>query len=165
VLVDALPRNETGKLVRATLKALYEAYADAHRDPNPAALDGGSDHRPSAHGGSTPSVSAHSASDHSASDHTASVVLAIDADHPAYAGHFPGRPVLPGVVLLDAALTAIGDTTGQPLHARALASAKFLSPVTPGETLILEHRATPSGAIEFTISANARVVARGTVAL
>ena len=92
------------------------------------------------------------------------MVLPINDDHPAYAGHFPGRPVLPGVVLLDAALSAISDATGRPLSTRELASAKFLSPVTPGETLTLEQRTTASGAIEFTIRANERIVARGTVA-
>ena len=92
------------------------------------------------------------------------IVLPIHDDHPAYAGHFPGRPVLPGVVLLDAALSAISDATGRSLSTRELASAKFLSPVTPGETLTLEQRTTASGAIEFTIRANERIVARGTVA-
>lgn len=188
VLVDALPRNETGKLVRATLKALYDDYVDAHREPaasipsqplGHAPGDGGSVDGTQAAGSpvtpsSVPDDSGEPASVDNAHDNGASVanaspesisvILDIHADHPAYAGHFPGRPVLPGVVLLDAALSAIGDTTGQPLQARTLASAKFLSPVTPGETLVLEHRTTPSGAIEFTISAQARVVARGTVA-
>ena len=32
----------------------------------------------------------------------------VPADHPAFPGHFPGRPILPGVVLLDAVLQAAG---------------------------------------------------------
>ena len=36
----------------------------------------------------------------------------IAPDHPAFAGHFPGTPILPGVVLLDSALQAIAAATG-----------------------------------------------------
>ena len=36
-----------------------------------------------------------------------SVALAIAADHPAFAGHFPGRPLLPGVALLSEVLEAV----------------------------------------------------------
>jgi 3-hydroxymyristoyl/3-hydroxydecanoyl-(acyl carrier protein) dehydratase len=35
------------------------------------------------------------------------VALAIAADHPAFAGHFPGRPLLPGVALLSEVLEAV----------------------------------------------------------
>ncbi|RKP46603.1 AMP-binding protein [Pararobbsia silviterrae] len=135
VLVDALPRNETGKLVRATLKSLYERHVAAQKHARAPAQT-----------------------------NDAPLVLPIPHDHPAYAGHFPGRPVLPGVVLLDAALDAIAHDTGRAVSACALASVKFLSPVTPGETLTLERKASPSGAIEFTIRASERIVARGTVA-
>ena len=36
-----------------------------------------------------------------------SAVLAVARDHPAYEGHFPGQPILPGVVIL--AVAGLGD--------------------------------------------------------
>jgi 3-hydroxymyristoyl/3-hydroxydecanoyl-(acyl carrier protein) dehydratase len=36
----------------------------------------------------------------------------IEPDHPALDGHFPGRPVVPGVVLLDEALAAVAREAG-----------------------------------------------------
>lgn len=36
----------------------------------------------------------------------------IDPDHPSLAGHFPGRPIVPGVVLLERVLEAIELTHG-----------------------------------------------------
>ena len=36
----------------------------------------------------------------------------VPLDHPAFAGHFPGKPILPGVVLLDVALQTIAGASG-----------------------------------------------------
>lgn len=47
-------------------------------------------------------------------------------------GHFPGRPILPGVVLLDAAIAATG--LAGPLR---IEQVKFLQPCTPGLALSL----------------------------
>ncbi len=97
--------------------------------------------------------------------------LCIAADHPAFAGHFPGRPILPGVVLLDAAVhlltQAMRDSGGQAEGgAQAVcqvSSAKFLSPVSPGETLTIACTSTASGATRFDISSGGRKVATGTL--
>lgn len=61
--------------------------------------------------------------------------LSLPADHPALAGHFPGHPIYPGVVLLDAAIGAIEAHFATPV--RGLPVAKFLAPVRPGMTLML----------------------------
>jgi acyl-coenzyme A synthetase/AMP-(fatty) acid ligase len=50
------------------------------------------------------------------------------ASHPAFAGHFPGAPMVPGALLLAEALAALG-MAGAGLE---IASAKFLHPVGPG---------------------------------
>src|SRR5947209_5650655 len=89
--------------------------------------------------------------------------LPIAADHPAYAGHFPGTPVLPGVVLLDATIDAL-EKAGKGLPGCWLVSnAKFRSAVRPGEALTLHHETLPDGSIRFAIRTNDRAVANGLI--
>ncbi len=57
--------------------------------------------------------------------------LCIGADHPSLPGHFPGRPVVPGVVLLDR-IAALIQQGGAGRLAR-LEVVKFLAPVLPGQ--------------------------------
>ena len=64
----------------------------------------------------------------------------LDPGHPALAGHFPGRPLLPGVLLLDQVIAA---AAAQGVIVTRVQSAKFLQAVLPGETceIVLEARA------------------------
>ena len=66
--------------------------------------------------------------------------LSIAEDHPAFAGHFPSRPIVPGVVLLDHGLRALAIHRDAAVDARParIAAAKFLSFVGPGEPVRLE---------------------------
>jgi 3-hydroxyacyl-[acyl-carrier-protein] dehydratase len=81
--------------------------------------------------------------------------LPIAKDHPAYHGHFPGHPLLPGVVLLAEAMAAL-DASGW-----AVDHAKFLLPVEPGAPLTLTHEKLESGAVKFEIESPRGVVATG----
>ena len=90
--------------------------------------------------------------------------LAVAADHPAYSGHFPGQPVLPGVVLLDAALHALECSGREPSGGWTINSAKFQSTVRPGEALTLEHETLPNGSVRFAIRTADRAVASGILA-
>ena len=56
----------------------------------------------------------------------------IPADHPALPGHFPGQPIVPGVVLLDRVIEAIEAGHG-PLPPLRLPQVKFLQPLLPGQ--------------------------------
>lgn len=91
--------------------------------------------------------------------------LEVIADHPAYAGHFPGAPVLPGVVLLDAMLRQIASANTTVATQWQIAAAKFHSPVSPGEGLLLEQESLPDGSLRFSIRTDtvsaARLVATG----
>ncbi len=57
--------------------------------------------------------------------------LRIGADHPALPGHFPGRPIVPGVVLLETVLAGAERWLARSLRVGALQQAKFTRPLLP----------------------------------
>lgn len=78
------------------------------------------------------------------------------ADEPAFAGHFPEAPVLPGVVLIDAAIAIVGQALGRPLRLGHLATVKFVRTVAPGDVLDLDFKLLPDAARPRSIRATAR---------
>lgn len=68
--------------------------------------------------------------------------LKIGADHPALPGHFPGAPVVPGVVLLDHVILAAESWLAQPLTVASLVQAKFNSPLLPEQSAVLRLQLT-----------------------
>jgi 3-hydroxymyristoyl/3-hydroxydecanoyl-(acyl carrier protein) dehydratase len=87
--------------------------------------------------------------------------LSFAADHPAFAGHFPGNPVLPGVALLDAALAGLAAAGGVNLTECQLTAVKFHAFVRPGEALTLVSEMHADGSLRFTIHRAATLVASG----
>ena len=85
--------------------------------------------------------------------------LTVPADHPAFAGHFPGHPVVPGVVLLDAALAAVAADLGLALTGCRIAACKFVGAVRPGDPLELEFERSDNGRIHFALRSGDRPVA------
>jgi 3-hydroxyacyl-[acyl-carrier-protein] dehydratase len=86
-------------------------------------------------------------------------------DHPAFAGHFPGAPILPGVVLLDIALHVISNDRGTALDTCKIGSVKFLSPARPGDRLEIQHRSSINDTIHFEIAAGPRKIANGNLTI
>jgi 3-hydroxyacyl-[acyl-carrier-protein] dehydratase len=87
--------------------------------------------------------------------------LTIAAEHPALAGHFPGTPIVPGVLLLDEALRAVEQDQAAGAIRWRIGAAKFVSPVHPGEALTLEHERLGNGSLRFTVSRAGQPVAHG----
>ncbi|MCE1229699.1 MAG: thioester dehydrase [Firmicutes bacterium] len=63
--------------------------------------------------------------------------LRLDADHLAFEGHFPGNPILPGVIQVDWAIR-LGEEAFGPLgRFQGLQNLKFMDLARPGEELSL----------------------------
>lgn len=93
-----------------------------------------------------------------------SSTLSVAPDHPAFVGHFPGAPILPGVVLLDAVLQSIAASGRYATKAWQISSAKFHKVVSPGDTLTIDHEATATGGIRFRVTCANDSVASGVLA-
>ena len=87
--------------------------------------------------------------------------FSVDAEHPSFPGHFPGRPVLPGVVLLDRVARALGRAAGAGAQVTGIRLAKFHLPVLPGDKLHVELLAKGEGTVQFRIVRGEAVVADG----
>jgi 3-hydroxymyristoyl/3-hydroxydecanoyl-(acyl carrier protein) dehydratase len=85
----------------------------------------------------------------------------IPADHPSLPGHFPGRPLVPGVVLLERVVEAIETAHGD-LGALRLPQVKFLQPLLPGETARIELHGEPPR-WRFRVLRGTTLLARGEV--
>ncbi len=99
--------------------------------------------------------------------------LSVDAQNPIFAGHFPARPILPGVIMIEAvaqtAAVMMGSAAADATMGSALLAAvnrfKFFKPVLPGMILRIEtKKLTQVGTmacIEGTVSALGEKVASG----
>ncbi|MDR0735072.1 MAG: hypothetical protein LBG16_05275 [Elusimicrobiota bacterium] len=59
----------------------------------------------------------------------------LPADFPAFAGHFPGEPVLPAVAQIQMAVFVIGARAGRAAKLKEIKKAKFSAPVRAGEEI------------------------------
>ena len=80
------------------------------------------------------------------------------ADDPVFAGHFPTRPILPGIFQLEIVRLAAGWTREKSFTVKEIAKAKFQRPILPGETLKLNLNLTEADGV---VSARANFTCGG----
>jgi 3-hydroxyacyl-[acyl-carrier-protein] dehydratase len=83
------------------------------------------------------------------------------ADHPSFAGHFPGRPIVAGVLLLERVADALRQWRGASV--RQVVDAKFLQPLLPEEDALIELADSGNGRYRFVITRGGDVILRGTL--
>lgn len=80
-------------------------------------------------------------------DHGATGVKNVTLGEPYFQGHFPSRPVMPGVLIIEAmaqtaavvVIATLGDTAlGKLVYFMSVENARFRRPVQPGDTLLLD---------------------------
>ncbi|WP_341817622.1 3-hydroxyacyl-ACP dehydratase FabZ [Wolbachia endosymbiont (group A) of Pherbina coryleti] len=69
----------------------------------------------------------------------------VTLNEPFFIGHFPGHPIMPGVLIIESlaqasAICVLGKETieNKVVYLRSIENAKFRKLVTPGDTLILQ---------------------------
>ncbi|PJK08022.1 hypothetical protein CO608_09160 [Lysobacteraceae bacterium NML08-0793] len=88
--------------------------------------------------------------------------LRIDPGHPCLPGHFPGQPVVPGVLLLDAVQAMLEEELGE-IAALRFVQVKFLRPLLPGQVAQLTLSTLDKGGWRFHIQHGEAVIASGEV--
>lgn len=89
-------------------------------------------------------------------------IVWVDPALPVFAGHFPGNPILPGVVQIDWLLASAEAAfpTAAGAFFSGLANIKFKAPVTPASWLRIQLESTPA-AVEFEVRDATRVCSQG----
>jgi 3-hydroxymyristoyl/3-hydroxydecanoyl-(acyl carrier protein) dehydratase len=84
----------------------------------------------------------------------------VPAQHPALAGHFPGNPVVPGVMVLDEVISAARSWLGVDYCLDRMAFAKFLVPLKPDETARIDL-VLHASRLDFSVCRGSRIFAKG----
>ena len=86
----------------------------------------------------------------------------IGADHPSLPGHFPGTPVVPGVVILDEILAALLESR-HGCYLTGVRTVKFLVPLKPGQpfTIYFSTEDDDAGEVNFSCRIENQMIVEG----
>lgn len=95
----------------------------------------------------------------------------VSFNEPFFNGHFPGNPVMPGVLIIEAlaqvgavAILSMPDWKGKTAYFAGIDKAKFKQKVVPGDVLMLETKIIkvkgPVGVGEATATVDGKVVCK-----
>jgi 3-hydroxymyristoyl/3-hydroxydecanoyl-(acyl carrier protein) dehydratase len=86
----------------------------------------------------------------------------IAADHPSLPGHFPGNPIVPGVVILDEVAAAVAQWRPG-FRLRDAPVVKFLRPLLPDQMFVIHLRASGDDKkqVEFRCAVDNHIIVEG----
>jgi 3-hydroxyacyl-[acyl-carrier-protein] dehydratase len=87
-------------------------------------------------------------------------LVRLDPAHAVFEGHFPGRPVVPGVCMLQMIASVIERAAGHPVVMTSLANVKYTAIIDPLETPEVRVAVTMKAG-ESGISASAEIRGNG----
>jgi len=90
-------------------------------------------------------------------------VLSFGHDHPSLEGHFPGYPVVPGVVLLSEVLDLLRRGSTRMMAVTGLPMVKFSSPLRPGERVTIRVDEDATALATFSCRVDGRLIASGAI--
>jgi 3-hydroxymyristoyl/3-hydroxydecanoyl-(acyl carrier protein) dehydratase len=90
------------------------------------------------------------------------VSRAIRANHPSLPGHFPGTPLVPGVVILDEVLAALVEWR-KDCQLTGIRSVKFLVPLKPEQPFTIGFSLSDdrAGEVNFCCRIDDRLIVEG----
>jgi 3-hydroxymyristoyl/3-hydroxydecanoyl-(acyl carrier protein) dehydratase len=93
---------------------------------------------------------------------TFEAIRLIRADHPSLPGHFPGAPLVPGVVILDEVLAALAELR-ENSQLSGIRLVKFLAPIQPEQafTISLSVKNEHAAEVNFCCRVEDRVIVEG----
>ena len=88
-------------------------------------------------------------------------LVKIKKHHPSLAGHFPGNPVVPGVVILEEVLETIRQVEPMMITLLGAPSVKFHSPLRPEEEVMIQLEPYQPQGRRFVCTTGTRLIASG----
>jgi 3-hydroxyacyl-[acyl-carrier-protein] dehydratase len=85
----------------------------------------------------------------------------IGPQHPALAGHFPGNPIVPGVVILRRVCRVVTEVHGSAVT--AVPVVKFHAPLKPAEPFDIALAPAREGSVGFRVTRGETLIAAGTI--
>lgn len=89
--------------------------------------------------------------------------VSVRDDHPSLAGHFPGHPIVPGVVLLREVLDTLCQGSVVPRLVIGLPHVKFSAQLKPGEVVTIRVEEETTTLATFSCQVDSRLIASGSI--
>ncbi len=91
--------------------------------------------------------------------------IELNPGHDIYRGHFPGQPILPGVLQLQIVQEILASALGKKIRLKSASNIKFLAMVDPGQVISLQLEIEIISEIEDVCRVSAKIQSGNTVFL